>query len=190
MLALTWLAVPVHCEGKLDGIYSLLALFMFGVWVWAYLALRGHPLLFGTAILAYSFGLRHASTADHIAAIDNVTRKLMQEGKRPVTVGFFFALGHSAVVVLVAFGVAITASALQQRVEGWKAVGGVISTSVSALFLFLVSAMTSSFLGAYGKLSVVFVEVSRTAKMTLTFYFRAEDYCRAVRPDVQDGFLG
>ncbi|MGF6411560.1 HoxN/HupN/NixA family nickel/cobalt transporter [Paraburkholderia sp. MM5482-R1] len=132
---------PGTLRSKLVGIYSLLALFNVGVWVWAYLALRGHPLLFGTAILAYSFGLRHAVDADHIAAIDNVTRKLMQEGKRPVTVGFFFALGHSAVVVLVAFGVAITASALQQRVEGWKAVGGVISTSVSALFLFLVAAM-------------------------------------------------
>ena len=62
------------------------------------LTFRGHPVLLGTALLAYSFGLRHAVDADHIAAIDNVTRKLMQEGKRPVSVGFFFALGHSTVV--------------------------------------------------------------------------------------------
>jgi high-affinity nickel-transport protein len=126
---------------KVAGIYFILALFNVGVWLWAYMALRGHPLLFGTASLAYGFGLRHAVDADHIAAIDNVTRKLMQDGKRPVSVGFFFAMGHSAVVFLVAFGVALTASALQHRVEGWKDIGGVISTSVSALFLLLVAAM-------------------------------------------------
>ena len=56
-------------------------------------------MLIGTALLAYTFGLRHAVDADHIAAIDNVTRKLMQDGKRPVAVGFFFSLGHSTVVV-------------------------------------------------------------------------------------------
>ena len=59
------------------------------------MAFRHYPLLLGTALLAYSFGLRHAVDADHIAAIDNVTRKLMQEGKRPVGVGFMFSLGHS-----------------------------------------------------------------------------------------------
>jgi nickel/cobalt transporter (NiCoT) family protein len=70
-----------------------------------------------------------------------VTRKLMQDGKRPVTVGFFFALGHSAVVLIVAAAVAATAAALESRVEAWKDIGGVISTSVSALFLFLIAAM-------------------------------------------------
>ena len=92
-------------------------------------------------MVAWGFGLRHAVDADHIAAIDNVTRKLMQDGRRPVTVGFFFALGHSAVVVLVAAAVAATAAALQSRFESWKEVGGIVSTSVSALFLFLIAAM-------------------------------------------------
>jgi len=63
-------------------------------------AFHNKPLFLGTALLAYTFGLRHAVDADHIAAIDNVTRKLMQEGKRSVSVGFFFALGHSTIVVL------------------------------------------------------------------------------------------
>lgn len=121
--------------------YLVLGLLNVGVWIWAWSVLHGRPLLLGTAFLAYGFGLRHAVDADHIAAIDNVTRKLMQEGKRPVSVGFFFALGHSLVVLLVAIAVALSASALQARVEGWKSVGGVISTSVSALFLFLVAAM-------------------------------------------------
>ena len=58
------------------------------------------PLLFSTAVLAYTFGLRHAVDADHIAAIDNVTRKLMQEGKPAASVGFYFSLGHSTVVII------------------------------------------------------------------------------------------
>ncbi len=65
-----------------------------------------YPVLLGTAFLAYGFGLRHAVDADHIAAIDNVTRKLMQRGERPVTVGFWFSLGHSTVVVLASVAVA------------------------------------------------------------------------------------
>ena len=100
------------------------------------MAFRHYPLLLGTALLAYSFGLRHAVDADHIAAIDNVTRKLMQEGKRPVGVGFMFSLGHSTVVVLGSAAIAATALALQHRMDGARVVGGVIGTLVSALFLF------------------------------------------------------
>jgi len=83
--------------------------------------------------------LRHAVDADHIAAIDNVTRKLMQEGQRPVTVGFYFALGHSTVVILAAAVIAGTAQAF--NFEHLKGYGGIISTSVSALFLFVIAAM-------------------------------------------------
>jgi len=93
-------------------------------------------LLLGTALLAYSFGLRHAVDADHIAAIDNVTRKLMQEGKRPVGIGFMFSLGHSTIVVLGSAAIAAAALALQHRMDGARIVGGVIGTLVSALFLF------------------------------------------------------
>jgi hypothetical protein len=83
----------------LIGVYSVLIVANLAVWVWAVLVFQHQPVFLGTALLAYGFGLRHAVDADHIAAIDNVTRKLMQEGKRPVTVGFFFALGHSTVVI-------------------------------------------------------------------------------------------
>lgn len=126
---------------RVTSIYIVLLLFNLGAWLWAFAAFRGAPLMLGTGLLAWGFGLRHAVDADHIAAIDNVTRKLMQDGRRPVTVGFFFALGHSAVVVLVAVAVAATAAALESRFESWRTVGGVISTSVSALFLFLIAAM-------------------------------------------------
>ena len=104
------------------------------------LLFRDQPVLLGTALLAYGFGLRHAVDADHIAAIDNATRKLMQAGKRPVGVGLFFAMGHSTIVILAAAGVAGTATALAGSFDGFKAVGSVISTSVSALFLFAIAA--------------------------------------------------
>jgi high-affinity nickel-transport protein len=104
--------------------------------------------LLGTALLAYGFGLRHAVDADHIAAIDNVTRKLMQEGKRPVAIGFYFSLGHSTVVLLATAAIAVTASALQSRFAAFKAVGGIIGTSVSALFLFAIAIVNIIVLGA------------------------------------------
>ena len=91
------------------------------------------------AFLAYSFGLRHAVDADNIAAIDNVTRKLMQEGKRPVTVGFMFSLGHSTVVVVGSIVIAATALALQHRIDTARAIGSTIGTLVSTLFLFAIA---------------------------------------------------
>ncbi|PMS38372.1 high-affinity nickel-transport protein [Trinickia symbiotica] len=147
---------PLALRRRVVGIYSVLAAFNIGAWIWAFIAFRAHPLLLGTGLLAYGFGLRHAVDADHIAAIDNVTRKLMQDGQRPVTVGFFFALGHSAVVLIVAAAVAATAAALESRVEAWKEIGGIISTSVSSLFLFLIAAINIVILRgvwhAFGKL--------------------------------------
>jgi high-affinity nickel-transport protein len=93
----------------------------------------------GTALLAYSLGLRHAVDADHIAAIDNVTRKLMQEGKRPVAVGLMFSLGHSTIVVLGSAGIAAAALALHHRIDAVRNIGGVIGTLISTLFLFAIA---------------------------------------------------
>ena len=126
---------------RIAGMYCLLLAFNLVAWAWAFLAFHAQPLLLSTGLLAWGFGLRHAVDADHIAAIDNVTRKLMQEGGRPVSVGFFFAIGHSTVVLLVAAAVAATAAALQTRFEAWRGIGGIVSTSASALFLFLIAAM-------------------------------------------------
>src|SRR5580658_8303710 len=126
--------------GKIAGIYGVLLAANVLAWTWALIAFRDYPVLIGTAFLAYTFGLRHAVDADHIAAIDNVTRKLMQEGKRPLAVGLFFSLGHSTVVVLASAAIALAAGALQDRFEELKLVGGTIGTSISAIFLFLVAA--------------------------------------------------
>ncbi len=126
---------------SIGAVYLLLLLINLTVWVWAAVAFRRQPILLGTALLAYGFGLRHAVDADHIAAIDNVTRKLMQEGKRPVAVGFFFAMGHSTVVILAAALVAAMTSVLKHHFQLAHNVGGLISTSVSALFLLSIAAM-------------------------------------------------
>ena len=126
----------INVKRKIAGIYGLLLVFNVGAWSWAILAFRHYPLLLGTAFLAYSFGLRHAVDADHIAAIDNVTRKLMQEGKRPVAVGFLFSLGHSTIVVIGSAAIATTAFFLQHRLETFRNIGGIVGTLVSTAFLF------------------------------------------------------
>ena len=79
-------------RAKISAIYAFLFAGNTLVWTWAVIALADRPALIGTAVLAYVLGLRHAVDADHIAAIDNVVRKLMQEGKRPFSVGLFFSL--------------------------------------------------------------------------------------------------
>ena len=129
-----------NVRAKVIGIYMLLIGANVAAWLWALIAFHDYPLLLGTAALAYTFGLRHAFDADHIAAIDNVTRKLMQEGKRPVAVGFFFSLGHSTVVVALSIAIAITATALQAKFDSFTRIGGIIGTLVSAFFLFAIAA--------------------------------------------------
>ncbi len=123
------------------ALFSVIALVNVTGWAWALVAFRNYPLLLGTSLLAYGLGLRHGIDADHIAAIDNVTRKLMQQGKRPVAAGFFFSLGHSSVVFLATIAVAATAMALSARFDAWKNVGSVIGTVVSAIFLLAIAIM-------------------------------------------------
>jgi nickel/cobalt transporter (NiCoT) family protein len=130
---------PDDLRARVIAIYCILLVFNCGAWLWAGVAFRHYPVLLGTAILAYSFGLRHAVDADHIAAIDNVTRKLMQDGKRPVAVGFMFSLGHSTIVVIGAAAIAGTALALQQHLDSVKNIGGIIGTLASALFLLAIA---------------------------------------------------
>ncbi|GIG59586.1 nickel/cobalt efflux system [Longispora fulva] len=118
---LLWLVVPGHYQ---------LGAGLFGV---------------GTGLTAYSLGLRHAFDVDHIAAIDNTTRKLVADGQRPLSVGFWFSLGHSTVVValttLIAFGVRAVGSGLSDDTSALRVYGGMIGTTVSGLFLYLIAAM-------------------------------------------------
>jgi nickel/cobalt transporter (NiCoT) family protein len=129
---------------KIALIYGLLLVVNAAVWIVA-LAVFAPPrgLLLGTAILAYTFGLRHAVDADHICAIDNVTRKLMQEGKKPISVGFFFSLGHSTVVIALTLVIVLAAGAVNRDLPTLENAGGIIGTSVSAAFLFLIAAVNA-----------------------------------------------
>lgn len=139
---------PTDTHLKVTVLYGLLIAANVASWVWALIAFRSYPVLLGTALLAYTFGLRHAVDADHIAAIDNVTRKLMQTGKRPISVGFFFSLGHSTVVIVASVALALAVASLQARFEHFKEIGGVIGTSVSALFLIMIAAANTFILVA------------------------------------------
>src|SRR6195256_592835 len=130
---------PLSLRGRLFAIFAILIGLNIAAWIWAFAAFADYPVLLGTAFLAYSFGLRHAVDADHIAAIDNVTRKLMQEGRRPITAGFFFSLGHSTVVVLASLAIAAAAAALDSNLASLHDVGGLIGTTVSALFLLAIA---------------------------------------------------
>ncbi len=111
------------------------------VWVMAVSVFHSYPLLLGTSLLAYSFGLRHAVDADHIAAIDNVTRKLMQQRQRPVGVGFFFSLGHSTIVFGLSAAVAITTIAIKDKFGALENWGSIIGTLISACFLLAIAVM-------------------------------------------------
>jgi high-affinity nickel-transport protein len=126
-------------RNRVAGIYSFLVAANIGAWVWALIAFHDKPVRLGTAVLAYTFGLRHAVDADHIAAIDNVTRKLMQDGKRPVSVGFYFALGHSTIVIVAALVAYWSASTAEKHFESLKNIGGAVSTGVSAFFLIAIA---------------------------------------------------
>jgi high-affinity nickel-transport protein len=125
---------------RLIGVCALLAILNIGAWLLGILAFRAMAVPLALMLMVYGLGLRHAVDADHIAAIDNVTRKLMENQQRPVAVGFFFALGHSTVVILVTLAVAHAARMLG-RFKTLQDLGGMISVSVSALFLFLIAVM-------------------------------------------------
>jgi len=130
---------PLTFKRNVVAIFAGLFAINFAVWIWAFIAFHDYPLLLGTAFLAYSFGLRHAVDADHIAAIDNVTRKLIQQGRPTLTVGLFFSLGHSTIVILATLVIVLTASTFKTDIEAFQRFGGLIGTSVSALFLLLVA---------------------------------------------------
>lgn len=100
-----------------------------------------HTPLISTAVLSYTLGLRHALDADHISAIDLMTRRLIAAGQRPVTVGMFFSLGHSTIVIVTSLVVAGTAAAVSKKFDDFSRIGGTVGTSVSASFLLIFGLM-------------------------------------------------
>jgi high-affinity nickel-transport protein len=124
----------------------------------------GHVQLFGlgTGVLALTLGMRHAFDADHISAIDNTTRKLMSEGKRPMSVGFFFSLGHSSIVFIMSIALNLGVRALDGQVTDHgsqlHSVTSIVGTSVSGTFLYLIAALNLVILVSIIK---VFLELRR-----------------------------
>jgi high-affinity nickel-transport protein len=119
----------------LGGAVALLHALGWGLYLWYS---RRTPALAGLGTLAYTFGLRHAFDADHIAAIDNTTRKLLQDGRRPLGVGFFFSLGHSTIVFALTAGLALTAGAVDAAIPSFQQAGSTIGASISGTFLLLI----------------------------------------------------
>jgi nickel/cobalt transporter (NiCoT) family protein len=126
---------------------SILALHVVGFGVFIIFVVPNHykGLGIGVCVLAYTLGLRHAFDADHISAIDNTTRKLMNEGKKPVSVGYYFSLGHSTVVVAIGAGIVIAEktvyAAVSSNRSGLEQFGGIFGTIVSASFLYLIAVL-------------------------------------------------
>ncbi|MGD0880329.1 MAG: HoxN/HupN/NixA family nickel/cobalt transporter [Acidimicrobiales bacterium] len=124
---------------------SILLLHVIGFGVFIVFVVPSHykGLGIGVSVLAYTLGLRHAFDADHISAIDNTTRKLMNEGKKPVSVGYFFSLGHSTIVIAIGAGIVVAEKAVYGAVSdsqsGLEQFGGIFGTIVSASFLYLIA---------------------------------------------------
>jgi nickel/cobalt transporter (NiCoT) family protein len=102
-----------------------------------------YPVMVGLGGLAYTFGLRHAFDADHISAIDNTTRKLLQDRQKPMGVGFFFSLGHATVVFLISLGLGLTVHFIVTGIQGGslKNTGSLVGTAVSGVFLLLIGVL-------------------------------------------------
>jgi high-affinity nickel-transport protein len=120
------------------GAVALLHVLGWGLFAWYS---SSNPTLVGLGTLAYTFGLRHAFDADHIAAIDNTTRKLLQDGKRALGVGFFFSLGHSTVVFALTIGLAVAATTVGASIPALQAWGGTVGAGVSGTFLLAIGVL-------------------------------------------------
>ncbi|AEA34057.1 HoxN/HupN/NixA family nickel/cobalt transporter [Hippea maritima] len=117
---------------------SFLAIFNIGVWLAFLGVVKLSPSMVSLGALAYFFGLRHAFDADHIAAIDNVTRKLRQDGRKDVGVGLFFSLGHSSVVLIMSIVIVIIVRGFSPTIKSIEDAGGLFGSIVSAGFLTII----------------------------------------------------
>jgi high-affinity nickel-transport protein len=126
---------------RLCGFYGFIVLLQVVGWGLYLHYAASHPALVGLGFVAYMFGLRHAFDVDHIAAIDDTVRYLLHKGKRPLGVGFFFSLGHSTVVLVLAIAIAFAATAIVAEIPQIKEIGSLVGTTVSGAFLWLIGAL-------------------------------------------------
>ncbi|HXS15157.1 MAG TPA: hypothetical protein VN711_03450, partial [Candidatus Saccharimonadales bacterium] len=133
-----WSTVPLPLRKKIVTIVLFLVACNIGIWGYTVFISHHSPVLLGLVALAYGLGLRHAVDADHIAAIDNTTRKLMLQGKKPVAIGLFFSLGHSTIVVLLSIFVIFSSTFIKTHLPSLQITGTIIGTSLSGFFLLLI----------------------------------------------------
>jgi nickel/cobalt transporter (NiCoT) family protein len=134
---------PAHrgqARARVIALFAVLAAINGAAWVALLLAARAFPLLLPLGVTAYVLGLRHAVDVDHIAAIDGTTRKLMHQGKPAESVGFFFSLGHSTIVVVLSVLVAAFGAAVKTRLPALETAGALVGTWISAVFLLILAA--------------------------------------------------
>jgi high-affinity nickel-transport protein len=133
--------IPVFSSSewtRLAGMYGVIGLLhVTGVGLFLGFA-SGNAGYAGAGLLAYTLGMRHAFDADHISAVDDTTRFLLQKGKQPLAAGFFFSLGHSSVVLLLSLGIAVAATAVQSRIPAFERYGGIVGATVSGTFLWII----------------------------------------------------
>ena len=123
---------------RLAALYGAIALLhVAGVGLYLYYSSH-HPTLVGLGFVAYMFGMRHAFDADHIAAVDDTVRYMLQKGERPLAVGFFFSLGHSTIVVALSVAIIVAASVVREDLAVWQSAGSVVGATVSGTFLWVI----------------------------------------------------
>jgi high-affinity nickel-transport protein len=125
---------------RVAAIFMILAALNVSAWIALFALSSKYSLFLSLGTLAYLLGLRHALDADHIAAIDNATRKLAQNGGRPAGTGLFFSLGHSTVVVLLSIAIVVAGAYATSTIPSVRAIGSIAGTGVSALFLYAIGA--------------------------------------------------
>jgi high-affinity nickel-transport protein len=123
---------------RMSGFFGAVVLVHLLGWGLFWLYSRRYPTLGGLGALAYTFGLRHAFDADHIAAIDNTTRKLLQEGRRPLGIGFFFSLGHATIVLSLTAALALATGVVESTLPAVRGAGAYVGTSVSGAFMWII----------------------------------------------------
>lgn len=133
-----WHAASPQLRKRLVLLFGFLVVLHVIVFLLTFFTLNTYKALLGLVIIAYSLGLRHAVDADHIAAIDNTTRKLMSDGQKPVAVGTFFSLGHASVVIILSLLLAVSSSFVKQQLPSFQSLGSLIGTAVSSVFLLLI----------------------------------------------------
>ncbi len=128
----------IHIKKQIIFLCLILSFFSIVIGAFTIYFTKIFPILLGLVFLSFGLGLRHAVDADHIAAIDNTTRKLMHEGKKPVFIGFFFSLGHSTVVILLSVFLALSANYVKTTLPYFEQFGAILGTAISSIFLLII----------------------------------------------------